>query len=137
MGLTAHLDIKCIMANYCMRWRGIFEGLSQDGGQAYFSYPPPPPTHLSLMTTYRMCLISLNSTFNDLVSLKTEVNEPTESKYKQTNYFCRHLKSHGRKDCIRIRKPLYGSEDLDPYQNVTDPKQCLFLNSSQFSGLLR
>ncbi len=28
---TAHLAIKCLMANYCIRWRGVFKGLSQDG----------------------------------------------------------------------------------------------------------
>jgi hypothetical protein len=25
------------MANYCIRWRGIFKGLSDDGGRADFS----------------------------------------------------------------------------------------------------
>ncbi len=37
MRLTAHLAIESLMANYCMRWRGIFKGLSQDGGRADFS----------------------------------------------------------------------------------------------------
>ncbi len=37
MRLTAHLAIKCLIANYCIRWRGIFKGLSHDGGQADFS----------------------------------------------------------------------------------------------------
>ncbi len=40
MNLTAHLDIECLMDNYCMRWRGIFKGLSQDGGRADFSKKP-------------------------------------------------------------------------------------------------
>jgi hypothetical protein len=41
--LTVHLAIESEMANdrYCMRWRGIFKGLSQDGGQANFSKKPP------------------------------------------------------------------------------------------------
>jgi hypothetical protein len=43
--MCACLHIKCLMANYCMRWRGIFTGLSLDGGQADFSKKPP---HLSL-----------------------------------------------------------------------------------------
>jgi hypothetical protein len=34
---TAHLAVERIMANYGMRWRGIFKGLSQDGGLADFS----------------------------------------------------------------------------------------------------
>ncbi len=34
---TAHLAIKCLMANYCIRWRGIFKGFSHDGGWADFS----------------------------------------------------------------------------------------------------
>jgi hypothetical protein len=26
---------------------------------------------------------------------------------------------------IRIRNPVYGSKDPDPYQNVTDPERCI------------
>jgi hypothetical protein len=43
---TAHLAIKWLMANYCMRWRGVFIGLSQDGGRAGFSLKKT--LHLSL-----------------------------------------------------------------------------------------
>ncbi len=35
--LSAHLAIESLIANYCMSWRGIFKGLSQDGGWADFS----------------------------------------------------------------------------------------------------
>jgi hypothetical protein len=35
MRLTVHLA-KCLMANYCMRWSGIFKGLSHNGGRADF-----------------------------------------------------------------------------------------------------
>jgi hypothetical protein len=28
----AHFPIKYPMTNYCIRWRGIFKGLSEDGG---------------------------------------------------------------------------------------------------------
>jgi hypothetical protein len=38
---TAHLT-KCQIANYWMRWRGIFKGLSQDGGRADFSIKKTP-----------------------------------------------------------------------------------------------
>jgi hypothetical protein len=31
------LAIECLMANYCIRWHGIFKGLSQDEGRADFS----------------------------------------------------------------------------------------------------
>ncbi len=33
----AQLAIRNLIANSCMRWRGIFKGLSQDGGLADFS----------------------------------------------------------------------------------------------------
>ncbi len=39
--LTAHLAVKCLKANYCIRWRGLFKGLSRDGGRAEFSKRPP------------------------------------------------------------------------------------------------
>jgi hypothetical protein len=32
--LTAHLAIRCLIANYCMRWHEIFKGLSRDEGLA-------------------------------------------------------------------------------------------------------
>jgi hypothetical protein len=32
--LTAQLAIRCLIANYCMRWHCNFKGLSQDGGQS-------------------------------------------------------------------------------------------------------
>ncbi len=34
--LTAHFAIECLMVNYFMRWRRIFKGLSQVGGQVDF-----------------------------------------------------------------------------------------------------
>ncbi len=43
--LTAHFPVKCLIANYCMRWRGIFKGLSQDGGRADFSKKLPQLFH--------------------------------------------------------------------------------------------
>jgi hypothetical protein len=52
--LTAYLAIKFLMGNYCIRWRGIFKGLSRSGGWAEFSKKPP---RLSLMKAYRMSLI--------------------------------------------------------------------------------
>jgi hypothetical protein len=36
-----HLAIKCLMANYCMRWRGIFKGHSREGALPDFSKKPP------------------------------------------------------------------------------------------------
>jgi hypothetical protein len=36
-GLSTHLAIKCLTANYCKRGRGIFKGLSWDRGRADFS----------------------------------------------------------------------------------------------------
>jgi hypothetical protein len=36
VSLTAHLAIEGLITNYCIRWREIFEGLSQD-----FSKNPP------------------------------------------------------------------------------------------------
>jgi hypothetical protein len=44
-------------------------------------------------------------------------------------FFVSILKATEEKIGIRIRKPVYESEDPDPYQNVMDAKQCLFLNS--------
>jgi hypothetical protein len=35
--LAVHLAIESLLANYFIRWRGIFKGLSQDGGRADFS----------------------------------------------------------------------------------------------------
>jgi hypothetical protein len=35
--LSVHMAIESLIANYCMSWRWIFKGLSQDGGQADFS----------------------------------------------------------------------------------------------------
>jgi hypothetical protein len=34
---------------------------------------------------------------------------------------------------IRIRNPEYGSKDLDPYQNVTDPEYCSLLSSVMYT----
>jgi hypothetical protein len=33
-----------------------------------------------------------------------------------------HLESHCQKEQDPIRNPVYGSEDPDPYQHVTDPE---------------
>ncbi len=41
MRLAAHLAIKSLMANYCIRWRRILKGLSEDGGRADFSKKLP------------------------------------------------------------------------------------------------
>ncbi len=38
--VCALLRILPLMANYCIRWRGIFKGLSHDGGRADFSKKP-------------------------------------------------------------------------------------------------
>jgi hypothetical protein len=35
--LSEQLAIRCLIANYCKRWRHSFKGLSQDGGWADFS----------------------------------------------------------------------------------------------------
>jgi hypothetical protein len=42
------------MANFRIRWRGIFKGLSQDGGLVVFSETAAP---LPLIKTYRKSLI--------------------------------------------------------------------------------
>jgi hypothetical protein len=34
--LTTHLTIKCLIVNYCMRWRGIFKGFSLERGRQIF-----------------------------------------------------------------------------------------------------
>jgi hypothetical protein len=34
--ITAQLAIRCLLANYCTRYRLSFKGLSQDGGWADF-----------------------------------------------------------------------------------------------------
>jgi hypothetical protein len=57
--LTPNLPIKCLIANYYMRWRKIFKGLSQDGELADFSKKPFAP--LSLMKTFQMSLVSAGS----------------------------------------------------------------------------
>jgi hypothetical protein len=58
--LTAQWEIRCLIANYCARWRCNFKGLSQDGGWKDFFLKTSAP--LSLMTTYQMSLISARST---------------------------------------------------------------------------
>jgi hypothetical protein len=37
MNLTSAFEIRFRIANSCMRWRGIFRGLSQDRGRTDFS----------------------------------------------------------------------------------------------------
>jgi hypothetical protein len=34
--LTVQLVIRCLIANYCTRWRRNFKGLSHDGGRSDF-----------------------------------------------------------------------------------------------------
>jgi len=54
------------MTNYCIRWRGIFKGLSEDGGYAKFSEnlrAIPFKKDLSNETTLAWS-ISMDSTFN-------------------------------------------------------------------------
>ncbi len=65
-GQTSHIrnfrDMYCLIgliANYYMRWRGIFKGLSLDEKWADFSELTTAP--LSLMKTFRMSLISAGS----------------------------------------------------------------------------
>jgi hypothetical protein len=67
---------------------------------------------------------------NDILSLKIDVNVPTKEISKKTyekNVFCVViLKVISKKTRIRIlsriRKPLYGPKEPDPYQIVTDPE---------------
>ncbi len=54
--LTARLAIRCIIVNYCTRWRCNFKGLSQEGGRADLFQKNSAP--LSLMTTYRMIILA-------------------------------------------------------------------------------
>ncbi len=70
--LTAQLAIRCLIANYCTRWRRSFTGVSKDGRRGWFFLKTSAP--LSLMMTYRMSLISggsisLDSAFNIRVTL--------------------------------------------------------------------
>jgi hypothetical protein len=46
--LTAQLAIRCLIVNYCTRWRCNFKGLSHDGGGGFFKKTSAP---LFLMTT--------------------------------------------------------------------------------------
>ncbi len=66
---------------------------------------------------------------NDILSLKTAGNVSTvRNKLKsieKTLFFVGILKATAKKRKIRIRNPVDGSEDPDPYQNVTDPEHCL------------
>jgi hypothetical protein len=60
-----------------------------------------------------------------LLSLKTFVNVTAVSN-KQRNigkknlFFVGISKAADKKSIIRIRNPVYGSKDPDPYQNITD-----------------
>ncbi len=54
--LCAPLAIRFLIANYCIRWRGIFKVLSQaEEGADFFSAP------LSLINTFQMSLVSAGS----------------------------------------------------------------------------
>ncbi len=65
---------------------------------------------------------------NSLVSLNTDLQVPVPAvgkKQKNTNNyfnrtFCFNLESLVEKSRSRIRRPLRGPEDPEPYQNVTD-----------------
>jgi hypothetical protein len=65
--------------------------------------------------------------FNDFLSLKTDVNVPTESikqKNKKKTYFLLAswkflMKSGSISGCLN---QVYGSKDPEPYQTVTDPE---------------
>jgi hypothetical protein len=79
---------------------------------------------------------------NDSLSLKTDVNVPTESNTQNKSgkklIFCWHQNKSGKKTyfLLALHSPLtkrsgfrsgflnqvYGSNDPDPYQNVTDPE---------------
>ncbi len=63
----------------------------------------------------------------EFLSLKTDVNVPSKSNsslISKKRIFCWHHKNHRLKqqDPDPQPDPWYGSADLDPYQNVTDPK---------------
>jgi hypothetical protein len=51
-------------------------------------------------------------------------------KAKKWNFFLAILKPVKKRDGIRIRNTTYKAEDPDPYQNATDPRQCLRGNCS-------
>ncbi len=63
-----------------------------------------------------------------MLSLKTDGNVPTvRNKLKTLEkplFFVGILKATAKKRRIRIRNLVYGSQDPDPYQNVTDPEHC-------------
>jgi hypothetical protein len=54
-----------LLANSCARWRGIFIGLSQDGGRVDFlkNFAPLPLVHTCRMNLISFGSISLGSTF--------------------------------------------------------------------------
>ncbi len=54
-----------------------------------------------------------------MLSLKTDVNVPTESMHNL--FFFGILKASDEKSRIRICNAVYGSKDPDQSQNVTDP----------------
>jgi hypothetical protein len=60
------LGVRILRANSCPRWRGIFKGLSQEGGRNNFSenlHASPFTKDLSNKATFARS-ISLGSTFN-------------------------------------------------------------------------
>jgi hypothetical protein len=59
MNFIPTLVIRFRITNSCTSWRGIFEGLSQDGGRGAFFLKTSAP--LSLIKTFRMNLISAGS----------------------------------------------------------------------------
>ncbi len=73
--LTEQLAIRCLIANYCTRWRRSFKGLSQDGGWADFS---KNLRAYLFNDDLRMSLISAGSISLDITfKLKAELDSVT------------------------------------------------------------
>ncbi len=67
--------------------------------------------------------------FNDLLSLKTDVNVPTVYKKKAKKLRnCINMKATDEKSRMQNCNPVYGTKDPDPFHNVTDPEHCTFVN---------
>jgi hypothetical protein len=65
--------------------------------------------------------------FKGAYATKKIVNEPTYSKktqkQKKKSPFAEIFKITAKNSRVRIRKPMHGSKDPDPYQNFSDPEQ--------------
>jgi hypothetical protein len=73
-----------------------------------------------------------------MLSLKTDVNEPTESnKQKSLNFLGDHLEEKSR-IWIRTRNQVHKSKDPNPdlYQNVTDQEYWLQNKTAAFARLV-